>query len=187
MNQDLYEELQAMVGQEGPQVTGIYEVCKPMIMHWCEAMEDTNPLYTDEEYAKKSKYGNIIAPPTMVQTFTMPPLWPNGQELRHRYPEKMPKEEGPPPPSSVALSKLTEAGYVGVVATENVYEFYRPLFPGDKVNVQIKLGSVSPEKKTSRGIGHFVTQVRLYTNQKGELICEQSMTVLKFKSPEKEA
>ena len=85
------------------------------------------------------------------------------------------------------MSKLTEAGYVGVVATDNVYEFFRPLFPGDRVSVKVKLGAISQEKTTSRGIGHFVTQVRIYTNQKGELICQQSMTVLKFKPPKKKS
>jgi len=32
---------------------------------YAEMTEDLNPLYVDEEYAKKSKYEGIIAPQTM--------------------------------------------------------------------------------------------------------------------------
>jgi len=97
MGVEFYEELKALVGQEGSQLVAVDEVCKPMIRHWCEAMQDGNPLYTDEEYARESKYGSIIAPPTMLLTWTMPPLWP-------------PREQ-PPHPFELFLAKLDEAGY----------------------------------------------------------------------------
>ena len=48
----------------------LYEVITD-IRHWCEVMRDANPLYTDEEYASKSRYGGIVAPPTMVQTWSL--------------------------------------------------------------------------------------------------------------------
>jgi acyl dehydratase len=38
------------------------QATKDGIRHFAEGMGDTNPLFTDEEYAKKTKYGNIIAP-----------------------------------------------------------------------------------------------------------------------------
>jgi len=36
------------------------------IRRYAQAISDLNPLYLDEEYAKKSEYGGIIAPPTFI-------------------------------------------------------------------------------------------------------------------------
>ena len=46
MGEEFYEELKADVGREGERLVAADEVCKPMIRHWCEAMQDGNPLYT---------------------------------------------------------------------------------------------------------------------------------------------
>jgi len=167
---DLYEELQAEIGKETPLVTGPYEVNKAMIGHWCEAMENGNPMYTDEEYARKSKYGGIIAPPEMMQTYIMAPIWP--------------KKELPGGPGGSVLQKLDEAGYTAVIATNTAQEYFRPLYLGDRVSCKSKIISVSPEKTTRVGKGYFVTWEYSYFNQKGELIGKQPFTVLKFKPAE---
>jgi acyl dehydratase len=167
MGLDFYEELRAFIGQEGTPSMAVDEVCKPMIRHWCEAMQDGNPLYTDEEYAKKSKYGSIIAPPTMLLTWTMPPLWP-------------PREQ-PPHPFEQLLARLDKAGFYGIIITHVAQRYYRPLFPGDRVTFTYKVSDVSPVKKTSLGNGHFVTTTFLFKNQKGEIVGTQSLTVLKYR------
>ena len=167
MGLEFYEELKALVGQEGPRLVAVDEVCKPMIRHWCEAMQDDNPLYTDEEYARKSKYGGIIAPPTMVLTWTMPPLWP--------------PTDRPPHPFEQYLEKLDKAGFYGILITNVAQKYLRPLFPGDHITFTYKVTDVSPEKKTSLGSGHFVTTTFIFTNQKGETVATQSLTVLKYR------
>lgn len=167
MGLELYEELKALVGQEGPRLVAVDEVCKPMIRHWCEAMQDGNPLYTDEEYARKSKYGGIIAPPTMVLTWTMPPLWP--------------PTDRPPHPFEQFLEKLDKAGFYGILISNVAQKYLRPLFPGDHITFTYKVTDVSPEKKTSLGSGHFVTTTFIFTNQKGETVATQSLTVLKYR------
>jgi len=164
---EFYEELKADVGREGPRLVAVDEVCKPMIRHWCEAMQDGNPLYTDEEYARKSKYGGIIAPPTMVLTWTMPPLWP--------------PTDRPPHPFEQYLEKLDKAGFYGILITNVAQKYLRPLFPGDHITFTYKVTDVSPEKKTSLGSGHFVTTTFIFTNQKGETVATQSLTVLKYR------
>ena len=167
MSDELYDKLQSMIGQ----VTGPYpandEVNAPMIRHWCEAMQDGNPLYTDEEYARESKYGSIIAPPTMLLTWTMPPLWPPGEK--------------PPHPFELFLAKLDEAGYYGILITNVAQKYHRPLFPGDHLTFTYKVTDVSPEKKTGLGNGYFVTTTFIFTNQKGETVGTQSLTVLKYR------
>jgi acyl dehydratase len=42
------------------------KACKDAIQHFCDGIGDTNPLYTDEKYAKKSKYGCLVAPPCFL-------------------------------------------------------------------------------------------------------------------------
>jgi acyl dehydratase len=38
----------------------------PMIRHWCDAIEDRNPVYTDPEFAARSLHGGLVAPPAML-------------------------------------------------------------------------------------------------------------------------
>jgi len=162
-----YEKAAAMVGEESPLEVCKDEVTRAMIRHWCEAMEDANPLYGDAAYAGKSRYGGIIAPPQMVQAFSTPPLWP--------------KKEGRPDPFAKAVAIMREGGYFGIVATTTTQEYHRPMRPGDHLRFQVKLAGVSPEKTTRIGTGHFLTAEYTYLNQSQELVCAQSFTVLTFK------
>ena len=162
----IYEDVLAMVGQEADPRPGPDEVNRAMIRHWCEAMEDGNPLYTDEAYAEKSEYGSIIAPPQMVMSYCMNPLWPESKEA--------------PDPLAKAVGMMKEAGYFGIVATTTSFEFFKPMVPGDRISIRIKLDSITPEKKTRLGTGHFLTAAYTYINQKGETVCNQSFTILMF-------
>jgi acyl dehydratase len=36
------------------------------IRHFCHGIGDTNPLFTDRDYAKKSKFGRLVAPPCFL-------------------------------------------------------------------------------------------------------------------------
>jgi acyl dehydratase len=166
MSHGVYEKLQAMVGEEAGPFEAANEVNRAMIRHWCEAMEDANPLYNDEKYAKNTRYGGIIAPSQMVQAYCMPPLWPRKMM---------------PDPQAKAVRMMDEAGYSGVVATTTSQEYFRPMRLGDRLSYKIKFVSVSPEKTTRLGTGHFLTSEYTYTNQKGEVVCLQSFTILKFK------
>jgi len=180
MDTSLDDELKNLIGQDGPAVIGADMVSKQMIRHWCEAVEDANPLYTDEDYAGKSRYGGIISPPAMVQTWSYGPVWPDGQEMRYRHPERVPRKEQIDPVEE-AFNKLGEAGFLGAVDIDSTLEFIRPLFPGDRVTVRSKLVNVTEEKKTRLGNGYFMTFVFNYSNQNGEPVCNQTMTIFRFK------
>ncbi len=45
-----------------------YAATRDMIRHYAEIDSDSNPLFTDKEYAKKTKYGRSIAPGTFLFT-----------------------------------------------------------------------------------------------------------------------
>ena len=62
------DSLRAFEGRTvGPPTPGPDEVNQPMIRHWCEAIGDRNPVYTDPAAAAASVHKGIVAPPTMLQ------------------------------------------------------------------------------------------------------------------------
>lgn len=60
----LYEEF---VGRRSRPVKNLVE--RGAVRKFAEAISDPNPLYTDEEAAKASRHGRLLAPPTFPRTF----------------------------------------------------------------------------------------------------------------------
>ena len=54
-------ELAELIGTQYPPV--ILEVERGAIRRYAQAVSNPNPLYSDVEYANKSKYGEVICPP----------------------------------------------------------------------------------------------------------------------------
>jgi uncharacterized OB-fold protein/acyl dehydratase len=142
-------------------------VNQPMIHHWCDAIEDRNPVYTDPEFASRSAHGGIVAPPTMLQAWTMPGYRPAKARV-----------SGAP---MGLLQLLDEAGFTSVVATNCTQEYRRYLRPGDHLSVTHSIESVSEEKQTALGTGHFVTQLMTYRDQHGEEVATMRFRLLKFR------
>ena len=160
------EKDKELIGREGEPIYAPDAVCKCMIRHFCEMMEDPNPLYQDEEYAKNSKYGGIVAPPHMLMVWCMPRIWP--------WPEF----------PWVPMAELELPGVDTYVATDMIHEFYKPVKPGDKLYYIMKLDKVSELKKTRIGEGHFITTTQTYYNQNDEKVGAEIRTVLKYKPNE---
>ena len=66
-----WSEVEPYIGKLTPPRVPLDEVSESDIRHWCEVMQDANPLYSDTEYARNSEYGGMIAPPAMVQSWSM--------------------------------------------------------------------------------------------------------------------
>ncbi|MET0143269.1 MAG: MaoC family dehydratase N-terminal domain-containing protein, partial [Ilumatobacteraceae bacterium] len=56
------------VPQPSPRVPHNFEVSVDGLRHFAYGYGDDNPLYCDEEYAAKSRWGGLIAPPTFLYT-----------------------------------------------------------------------------------------------------------------------
>ena len=117
----------------------------PMIRHWAEAMGDTNPAYLDAEFAAASVHGGLVAPPAMVQVWTMRGLRPAPGD----------GESGDPLGSMLAV--LDEAGFTSIVATNSEQEYFRYLRHGEHLTVRTSLEEVTGPKRTALGEGWFVT------------------------------
>ena len=161
------ERLRALARESSPEPSAI-EVDEYLIRHWCETLEDGNPLYLDAAYARSRGYRNVVAPPgSVMTTFAMPLRWPwppGGREpSRHIHYE---------------VKELLNLP-VGIINKIEV-EVGVPLQVGDRVSVSQRLVSVSPWKKTRVGEGHFWTMDRLYRNQAGELVLRERMTAFGY-------
>jgi len=160
------EQLQAFEGRQvGPASRAPEPVNTAMIRHWVEAVGDENPVYLDSEAAKETVHGEIIAPPVMLQAWTM-------QGLRRKRSEGSAQDE--------LMTLLDSAGFTSVVATNCEQEYVRDLHPGDHLSVTSTIESVSPEKQTALGTGHFVTTRQTYTDDAGEVVATMLFRILKF-------
>ena len=147
-------------------------VNEPMIRHWAAAFEDWNPVYTDPDAAARSRFGGIVAPPLMLQTWTMATPKITGIAARGGSPVE---SDGEAP-----LLLLDRAGYTATLATNSEFDIVRYLRPGDVVSATTVFESISEEKATRMGPGRFVTWVTTYTDQHGEVVGHQRFRILKF-------
>lgn len=174
---DFLASLQTYEGTaEGPVGTCPYPVNEPMIHHWCDAIGDRNPAYLDAGVARATGRSDVIAPPVMLQAWTMRGLRPPTAE------EEAFAEASDGRPS--VLEMLDEAGFTSVVATNCEQAYFRELVPGDQISHEVSLESVSPEKTTGLGVGHFVTQLYTYKDASGEVVGTMRFRILKFKPPQ---
>ena len=159
-------ELRQYIGRVSGFVAGPDEVNKAMIRHWCEMVEDANPLYTDEEYAGNSEYGGIISPPAMQTTWVYPRWWP---------PATMPLDVGP---AQLDLP-LEDAPVPAVISLTE--EYFLPIRPGDRIRYQTRLDNISPLKKTRIGAGYFITTTNHYYNQRDELVGTSQYVLFRYR------
>jgi acyl dehydratase len=159
--------LRPYVGRAGAPVTARDPVNQPMIRHWCDAMTDDNPVYTDPDFAAKSLHAGIVAPPTMLNAWTMP--------------GNVPRRFEPEDPLANVLKRLDDAGFTSVVATNSEHEYLRYLRLEDHLEGVQTLSDVSPEKRTALGVGHFATTDTEYRTRSGEIVGRMKFRILKYR------
>ena len=143
-------------------------VNQPTINNWVEAIGDRNPIYVDEAAARAAGPPGIVAPPAMIQVWTMFGL---GGER--------PKDD----PLGPIMQLLDEAGYIGVVATNCEQTYHRYLRPGEEVSITSEMGDVIGPKQTALGEGFFVNQ-HIIWRVGDEDVAEMNWRILKFKPRE---
>lgn len=150
-------------------------VNQPMIRHWVDAIGDTNPIYVDEAAARAAGHPGVVAPPAMIQVWTMMGL-------------------GGVRPDDDPLPKIVElfdgAGYVGVVATNCEQTYHRYLQPGEEVSVTAEITDIVGPKITGLGEGYFINQkIRWWVNggEDAECVADMDWRIMKFLPADKKA
>lgn len=103
-------EMKAAIGVDSEPIT--YDVEKGAIVKFAQAIGDDNPLFNDEQAARKSRHGGMIAPPTFMRSLISksPPSFKS--------------------PYSAALDGGSE------------WEYFEPVRPGDRITVTTKIADL---------------------------------------------
>jgi uncharacterized OB-fold protein/acyl dehydratase len=161
--QQLVEQVKAS-GRSKPRV-GRFPVNEPMIGHWLDAIGDNNPIYVDDAAARAAGHPGIVAPPAMIQVWTMAGLG---------------GVRAPDDPLAKILEWFDGAGYIGVVATNCEQTYHRYLRPGEEVSASAELTDVVGPKQTALGEGYFITQKTTW-RVGDEDVAEMNWRIMKFR------
>jgi acyl dehydratase len=130
---------QSLIGLTGPQY--VFEVEKRHIRQFAEAIGDSNPLYVDEEYAKSTIYGSIIAPPS--------------------FPVAIGADSGQGINLPLDFSRMLHG--------EQEFIYHRPIRPCDRLHCQMKVTDVY-EKEGKNGPMQFLVMDTEMKDEEGVLV-----------------
>lgn len=125
-----------LIGKAGKPYTVEVEKCH--IRQFAQAIGDTNPLYSDEEFAKKTVHGGIIAPPT--------------------FPIAMSEESDEDLDLGLEYSRMLHG--------EQRFIYTRPIRPGDVLTCQLKVTDVY-EREGKNGTMEFIVMDTEMTDAAG--------------------
>ncbi len=163
-----------------------YPVSEVQIMYWCDMVEDSNPLYIDGEYARKSRHGGVIAPPMALITWALPRAGQSGVDPDAPDVD-CPERKAWPPRTDDGAGRdgmFTPPGATDTIATVSVQAYGRPLRPGDRVSSTTELLDCSPLKRTRLRLGYFQMSLNTYYNQRDEIVGTNVFTLLRYGVPE---
>jgi len=159
------EELKRFVGRVVD--SSVFEIEKEPIRRFADAVGDMNPLYWDEAYARRSRYGSVIAPPGFISS-----LWFSGRPVKWGPKERPSEALGPP----ALMEALVQAGYKRILDTGIDYDFLEPVKAGDTISLTSVVKDIM-ERSSKEGKSAFVVTETTYTNQSGQVVAKvRSMT-----------
>jgi uncharacterized protein len=157
-----YEDALEMVGvRTEPRYAGT-AVSGARIQHFAAMVRDRNPSYWDADFAGR-QWGGLIAPPALLMGWLIPPPW---------------QPSGRPPTPSIAI-RVPLPGTTFINASNEV-EFPTTIAEGDRLHVIEEVVSVSPQKRTRLGAGHFVETCDEFHREDGTLVAVNRNTLFRY-------
>jgi len=152
----LMDELRGLIGAMTE--PGISEVERGAIRRYACAVGNPNPLYSDVEYARRSRYGEVICPPGFFG-------WP------------MKAFTGAVEVMAPVFGALFKAGLVRIVDGGMTYKFFLPVRAGDTLTWYVRfVDAREREGKTGKMV--FLSFETTYINQRGDLVAKARNTFL---------
>ncbi|MEA1872712.1 MAG: MaoC family dehydratase N-terminal domain-containing protein [Chloroflexota bacterium] len=137
--------------------TIVFKVEEGAIQRYAQAIGDPNPLYNDPDFASKTKYGRLLAPPGFTG-------WPvKAGRLSDTLLESLVKAGAP--------SRLLDGGVE--------FEFFEPVGAGDVLTATTKIANMT-ERETRLGKAVFTTLETTFVNQKGNVALKSRSTLILF-------
>ena len=146
------QEMRDVIGVESEPAT--QEIEKGAVIRFARAIGDSNPLFTDEVAARKSKYGGLIAPPTFLRSVI---AGPPTVEFKNPY--------------SASLDGGSE------------WEYFEPVRPGDRITHTVRVSDIY-EREGRLGNMLFVVREGRYVNQFGTLVAVERNTGIHYEPAE---
>ncbi|MDD5093978.1 MAG: MaoC family dehydratase N-terminal domain-containing protein [Dehalococcoidia bacterium] len=147
------EAIKSFIGRTGE--LKIFEVEKGAIKRYADSVGETNLLYWDDEFAKNSKYGAIIAPPGF---FGWPTSWTGAMPFQDEIMVDL-------------MEALAKEGYPRILDGGIDYEFYMPIRAGDTLATISKVAEIN-EKESKTGKMYLSSIDTTFTNQNGSLVAK---------------
>ena len=119
-------------------------------MKFAEAIDDNNPLWTDEAIARKSKYGGLITPPTFLRSIRI---------------------ERPELPFDLPFTRLLDGG--------SDWEYFQPVRAGDHITATSEITDLQ-ERSGRMGLMIIMTNLITYVNQCTEVVATQTNTSIRY-------
>lgn len=155
----LTDELRALVGRE-VSYTAPDELGRASIRYFARAVGDDNPVYTDDAAARAAGHDGVVAPPTLVCETTQYVDGPRDAEgyAGHSWHLDVPG------------TRLVRGG--------NAYAFHRAVRPTDVITATWRIDDVTARRRSSGQELLVVTSTASYTNQHGDLLAENTETLV---------
>jgi acyl dehydratase len=144
-----------------------FPVDRTAILNFAAAIGETNPIYWDEEYAKRTPLGGVVAPPTFAVAAA---LW--NPEYGLRGVRQIPAR--PPAPAAADKAGAREGrgggGSARLLHGEQRFDYHQPMRPGMRLTATSRPGRTW-EKEGKRGgklrFSETITELR---DERGELV-----------------
>jgi N-terminal half of MaoC dehydratase len=133
------------------------------IMLFARSVGDKNQIYYDEEYAKTTEPGGMIAPPTFVQSSAQ---FEDDYSLRPTIGEDW-FGSGKEP---TGVTREPGGGGGGGLHAEQHYEYHRQLKPGDVLHSVNKPGESWERESKRAGTLKFSESITEYYDENNELV-----------------
>lgn len=143
-------EVLALIGTESPPERNRFAVSDEMAYDLADATEDPNPLYVDQDYAQKSRFGGLLCPPLATWKDIAPPIGFFGAGQESHF-------EVPLPFNSYGLNGGSD------------WQFLRPAYVGAWVTRQFLITDIF-EKQGRSGPLVFVIRQESLTDQENRKI-----------------
>lgn len=122
------------------------EIEKGRLLFFAKAIGETNPIYTDEEAARKAGYVSMLAPPTF--TFCLEQDLPNAFEFLESIGVDMRK----------------------VLHGEQSFTYHGPICAGDRITLETRISDIHDKKN---GALEFIVLDTTCRKQGGIVVAEQ--------------
>lgn len=156
------------VGKRTPTTPGRYPVEYDPIRRYCHMVEDKNPLFLDPDYARNTRHGGVIAPPTLTDYFAGSGVWP-------------PSEGGPrlmmevPTPGDRLINLVNEQ------------EYLKPVHVGDRLSSYMEITDIFVKPIRLDPLATWIVSETRILNQDGEVVAIGRNTLLIHRAPQEVA